>query len=300
MNYYEILEVSEHASSDVIKAAYKSLMQRYHPDRNPGNAQAAMHAARVVQAYEMLSDTSQRVAYDIELKRSLANLHSFPGKSRDAPARRAVAGNDDTPHWYVWVFITLIALSIWYIFSPTKSTLPPETELQEIRASIAGNQLTLKQLQVKINRIDEIFRQHPEIKAREKIAQSKDLMTRTLPIFIRNLAVNLKDSSTEYELSIPVISVTVGTFDSEKFIRNIESNSEFISEKLADKLSAADYKKLDSKDGEQYLESLILNSIGETTGANRHENYPSSKTESPGRYGVIEVWLPELFTLKKI
>ena len=68
MNYYEILEVSPAASPEVIRAAYKSLMQRYHPDRNPDDASAAVRATRVVQAYEVLSDAERRAAYDRELQ----------------------------------------------------------------------------------------------------------------------------------------------------------------------------------------------------------------------------------------
>ena len=54
MNYYEILEVSRNASKEVVKAAYKSLMQRYHPDKNPGDTAIAERAAMVVQAYEVI------------------------------------------------------------------------------------------------------------------------------------------------------------------------------------------------------------------------------------------------------
>ena len=42
-SHYDILEVSHTASPEVIRAAYRSLMQRYHPDKNPGRN--ARHAS---------------------------------------------------------------------------------------------------------------------------------------------------------------------------------------------------------------------------------------------------------------
>ncbi|MEW6164995.1 MAG: DnaJ domain-containing protein [Pseudomonadota bacterium] len=68
LNYYDVLEVSQNASAEVIRAAYKSLIQRYHPDKDPGNAVAGQRAALIVEAYETLSDAGKRAAFDRRLR----------------------------------------------------------------------------------------------------------------------------------------------------------------------------------------------------------------------------------------
>ena len=63
-NYYDILGVNKNASDDEIKKAYRSLAKKYHPDLNPGNAEAAEKLKEVNEAYSVLSDKTKRQNYD--------------------------------------------------------------------------------------------------------------------------------------------------------------------------------------------------------------------------------------------
>jgi curved DNA-binding protein CbpA len=68
MNLYEILGVSPQAEDIVIRAAYRALAQRYHPDKSSDSKEAAAVRMRAIQeAYEVLSDPVSRVAYDASL-----------------------------------------------------------------------------------------------------------------------------------------------------------------------------------------------------------------------------------------
>ncbi len=63
-DYYEILGVEKAASADDIKKSYRKLAMQYHPDKNPGNAEAEEKFKEATEAYEVLSDTDKRARYD--------------------------------------------------------------------------------------------------------------------------------------------------------------------------------------------------------------------------------------------
>lgn len=63
-SYYEVLGISKTASEEEVKAAYRKLAKKYHPDLNPGDDSAANMFKEVNDAYETLSDQSKRAAYD--------------------------------------------------------------------------------------------------------------------------------------------------------------------------------------------------------------------------------------------
>ncbi len=63
-DYYEVLGVSKDASADELKKAYKKLAKKYHPDMNPGDAEAESKFKELNEAYAVLSDESQRSKYD--------------------------------------------------------------------------------------------------------------------------------------------------------------------------------------------------------------------------------------------
>lgn len=74
LNYYDILEVSETASLEVIKAAYRTLSKRYHPDTRKGNPLPKdINMTLVNEAYEVLSDEQKRKRYDESLKAQKAS-----------------------------------------------------------------------------------------------------------------------------------------------------------------------------------------------------------------------------------
>ncbi len=63
-DYYEVLSIERTADGDEIKRAYRRLAMKYHPDRNPGDAEAEAKFKEAAEAYEVLSDEQKRKIYD--------------------------------------------------------------------------------------------------------------------------------------------------------------------------------------------------------------------------------------------
>jgi hypothetical protein len=62
--HYDNLKVAQHAPIEVIRAAYRTLSQKFHPDRNPGNPEAARIMVIINTSYEVLSDPDKRNEHD--------------------------------------------------------------------------------------------------------------------------------------------------------------------------------------------------------------------------------------------
>jgi molecular chaperone DnaJ len=63
-DYYEVLGVSRTASDQELKTAYRRLAVKYHPDKNPNNAEAEESFKEAAEAYSVLSNAEQRKRYD--------------------------------------------------------------------------------------------------------------------------------------------------------------------------------------------------------------------------------------------
>ena len=63
-DYYDILGVSKSASAAEIKKAYRKKAIAYHPDKNPGDAEAEKKFKAAAEAYEVLGDEQKRAKYD--------------------------------------------------------------------------------------------------------------------------------------------------------------------------------------------------------------------------------------------
>jgi curved DNA-binding protein CbpA len=72
---YHILGVSNRASQEEIKKAYRSLAKKYHPDANPGDNVAEQKFKAVNDAYAVLGDEKKRLEYD----QSKQQTHTGPG-----------------------------------------------------------------------------------------------------------------------------------------------------------------------------------------------------------------------------
>ena len=93
-DFYDVLGVAKNATEDDIKKAYRKLAMKYHPDRNQGDEtkKSEEKFKEVKEAYEILSDSSKRAAYD---RFGHAGVDPNLGGARGAPGAEGFGGFAD-------------------------------------------------------------------------------------------------------------------------------------------------------------------------------------------------------------
>lgn len=135
MTHYEILEVSETASQEVIKMAYKALLFKYHPDKYKGDGDVAHDLTqRINEAFSILSNPELRMHYDGKLRydrdnsydefdntnyTNINNNYKVPLSSKLLRIRKPI----------IWIVVLLVLFAIGGGFdSSTPSKTQAETE----------------------------------------------------------------------------------------------------------------------------------------------------------------------------
>jgi len=90
-DFYQVLGVSDAASQDEIKKAYRRLAKQYHPDANPNNAALAERFKEISEAHSVLSDTEKRKQYD--QMRRLGAFDGGPRRSSGGPRPAGAPGD---------------------------------------------------------------------------------------------------------------------------------------------------------------------------------------------------------------
>lgn len=101
---YDVLKVQEDAPLEVIRAAYKVLSSKYHPDKNPDDSAASEMMQKINRAYSILRDPEARARYDAALKRTRDQQQTktatpqFDEREAQPPSSGASASpSSDTP-----------------------------------------------------------------------------------------------------------------------------------------------------------------------------------------------------------
>ena len=103
--YYDVLQVERHATPERVRAAYRKLAQKYHPDKMPGNVNAGRAMSAINAAYEVLSNAHRRAEHDLWIRRAERMKQSLP------PVQAAPAD--------VWTYLHPATSWPWYLLFGT-------------------------------------------------------------------------------------------------------------------------------------------------------------------------------------
>ena len=98
-DYYEILEIPRTATPEEIKKAYRQKALKYHPDKNPGDAEAEKKFKEIAEAYEVLNDDKKRSIYDRHGKEGLG-----AGMAGSGPRGAGFASMDEALRTFMGAF----------------------------------------------------------------------------------------------------------------------------------------------------------------------------------------------------
>lgn len=140
--YYDVLQVERDASPERIRAAYRKLAQKYHPDKMPDNANAVRAMAAINAAYEVLSDAHRRAEHDLWLRRA-------ERASRPLPQAPAVPQNlwaflhpSTSWPWYLLFGTTVFAIgtvgtAVYLTVMPARAATLPSAQCQAVAVAAA-------------------------------------------------------------------------------------------------------------------------------------------------------------------
>jgi curved DNA-binding protein CbpA len=121
--HYDNLKVARNAPPEVIRGAYKSLSQKYHPDQNPGDPDAARIMALINEAYRVLSDPVKRQEHDQWIRRAesdsvpeAASQPQPPPRAAESPIMRSAVKFSLESHlrsyWWIYLSVALAELAL--------------------------------------------------------------------------------------------------------------------------------------------------------------------------------------------
>ena len=142
MTYYDILQVSENASDEVIRMAYKALAKQYHPDilqEDPHLAEQKMK--EINEAYEILSDPQKRKEYDDSIRKcSYSNNSNNEQEGHHNTTKDSSASTNVSKKFKKDVkWLIIIAVLLFLVFSQTlQPYIQSSVDLYHTHAMIYG------------------------------------------------------------------------------------------------------------------------------------------------------------------
>ena len=285
-NHYDILEVSPKASAEVIRAAYKSLMQRHHPDKSVNGTGSTPLASSIALAYEVLSDPQRRLAYDQALltgqaAQALASQYTVRSPASHAVRRADPSTGKRSSAWYAPLLILSIICAGGSVLVLSKKKAPVGTSPQQSATSTP--------------------RPSAPLPNERPMAVTDEGQVRTMSGFATDLSVELSPDPTQsaaaHVLHIPSLGLRLSISEPDRWTRRIQEQRPAIIQQLLVTLAAAKYLELIKPEGDVYLKRLIEESVTVVTVLDQSSALPAVGQTNKAPQAV-EALLPVSFSVQ--
>ncbi|MEJ8850457.1 J domain-containing protein [Variovorax rhizosphaerae] len=200
--HYDNLKVARNAPAEVIRAAYRALSQKHHPDKNPGSAEAARVMAIFNAAYAELSDPNKRAAHDawitsqeklnaqaseqVLAANAARAARGTPHSSDFNPSPSHAAGKSSLkpsqPNDLTALYMLGGLASFIFVMVLLASSFPTQPEQHVVRAVVATQAPATP-----------VTRQSPQTPREASLSASPKVATQTLPVSTRSRDRGLGD-----------------------------------------------------------------------------------------------------------
>lgn len=128
-SYYDVLQVERDATPERVRAAYRKLAQKYHPDKMPGNANAVRAMAAINAAYDVLSDPHRRAEHDLWIRRAERPARPAPVAALPQNLWTFLHPSTSWP-WYLLFGTTVFAIgtvgaALYFTVMPARAATTP-------------------------------------------------------------------------------------------------------------------------------------------------------------------------------
>jgi hypothetical protein len=133
--YYDVLQVERDAPPERVRAAYRKLAHKYHPDKMPGNANAVRAMAAINAAYEVLSDAHRRAEHDLWIRRAERTSRPLPRVPEVPSTLWAYLHPATSWPWYLLAGTTVVAIgtvttAVYLTVMPARTATAPQARCQ--------------------------------------------------------------------------------------------------------------------------------------------------------------------------
>ena len=208
-----------------------------------------------------------------------------------APIPQAEPGGRTANLW-LWALLAVPVVfgSIWLAMPKPN----PQTELNTIRQAFAAGGLPETRLRELYARKQALLQQDPALRASAAAQAARDRDARTVDLLGTPLVLGVRGG----EITIPRLRIVLGSFDAASLRAHVGRQSEALLTEIAGSVARVDAAQFAGPAGETYLKELVVGALVRGLGVHPGDDYPSTYFESPGRHGVVDVLLPERFSLR--